>query len=268
MTDISLGFSPCPNDTFIFYGLVHNKIDTFELRFNETIRDVEELNQIASKGKVDITKVSIHAFGYLRDKYKLIRSGGALGRGCGPLLVARKKCTTEDLKGKRIAVPGRLTTALLLLKLLDPILGENIEVMPFNEIMNSVKNSETDAGLMIHESRFTYPDYGLKEVIDLGAWWEGETGMPIPLGGIIAKKGLGEGIINKVDGMIKESIKYAYNHRNDTLAYVRNLAQELDDVVIEGHINLYVNNFTLDMGDEGVKAIDILFEKAREKGLF
>ncbi|MEK7331839.1 MAG: 1,4-dihydroxy-6-naphthoate synthase, partial [Nitrospirota bacterium] len=197
MKTLSLGYSPCPNDTFIFYALVHGKIDTGDLQFKEILLDVETLNRSAIKGELDITKVSYNAFGNLRDDYCLLRSGGALGRGCGPLVVSKRNYSMKDLKGKRIAIPGELTTAYLLLQLYDPDLKKNIKVMPFNMVMDAVKKGEVDAGLIIHESRFTYKAYGLKKVIDLGEWWEKETGLPIPLGCIIAKRSMGEDLIHK-----------------------------------------------------------------------
>ncbi len=268
MKDLTLGYSPCPNDTFIFYALVHKKTDAHGIRFREFLEDVETLNQMAGEGRLDITKVSFHAFGYLRESYRLLNSGGALGKGCGPLVVARTECTMNALKGKKIAIPGTLTTAYLLLQLYDPCFKENAITMPFSEIMSSVKNGEVDAGLVIHEGRFTYHDYGLKEVMDLGTWWEQDTGLPIPLGGIIVKKTIEEKVIPSIEGSIKDSVRYAFHHRKETMDYIKKFAQELSDDVIERHIHLYVNDFTLDIGDEGMKAVGTLFEKAHEKGIF
>ncbi len=320
MKTLSLGYSPCPNDTFIFYALVHGKIETGDLRFKEILLDVEALNQKALKGELDITKVSYNAFGNLKDDYCLLRSGGALGRGCGPLVVARQNYSMKDLKGKRIAIPGRLTTAYLLLQLYDPSFKEtfilnsntkdnenviprppittfegmlnrgiqedidsrlrtagmtekkvfseqNVRSMPFNKIMDAVKNGEVDAGLIIHESRFTYPSYGLKQVIDLGEWWEKETGLPIPLGCIISKRSLGKELIQKVDRLIKDSVLYAMNNRNEPKKYIKEHSQELEDSVIESHINLYVNEYSIDIGDDGIRAVKRLFEMAEEKGI-
>ncbi|HXX58219.1 MAG TPA: 1,4-dihydroxy-6-naphthoate synthase, partial [Thermodesulfovibrionales bacterium] len=183
--NLTLGYSPCPNDTFIFYALVHQKIDTGNLRLREVLLDVETLNRKALRAEFDITKVSFHAYGHLRDAYSLLSSGSALGRGCGPLIVARSRTSTKDLRGLKVAIPGRLTTAYLLLQLYDPAMTGNIVVMPFDRILDSVQRGDVDAGLIIHESRFTYQDHGLFEVEDLGRWWEGETGLPIPLGCII-----------------------------------------------------------------------------------
>lgn len=268
MKTISLGYSPCPNDTFIFYALVHGKIDTGDLQFKEILLDVETLNRSAMKGELDITKVSYNAFGNLREDYCLLRSGGALGRGCGPLLVVRsQKPEARSLKNKKIAIPGELTTAYLLLQLYDPDLKKNIKVMPFNMVMDAVKKGEVDAGLIIHESRFTYPSYGLKRVIDLGEWWEKETGLPIPLGCIIAKRSLGSELINKIDSLIKESILYSMAHKKESTEYIKNHSQELEDSVIEAHINLYVNDYSIDIGEDGIKAVQRLFSMAEERGI-
>ncbi len=267
MKTLSLGYSPCPNDTFIFYALVHGKIDAGGLSFKEILLDVETLNQMALKGKLDITKVSYNAFGNLRDEYCLLRSGGALGRGCGPLVVASKECEMKDLKGKTIAIPGELTTAYLLLQLYEPDFRSNVKVMPFHEIMGAVKEGKVDAGLIIHEGRFTYPSYGLKKIIDLGEWWKKETGLPIPLGCIIAKRSLGIDVISKVERLIMESVLYAISRRDEPVKYIKEHSQELDDSVIAEHINLYVNDYSIDIGDEGIRAVRKLLDMAEEKGI-
>jgi len=269
MRTLSLGYSPCPNDTFIFYALVHGKIDAGGLQFKEILLDVETLNRMALKGKFDITKVSYNAFGNLRDDYCLLRSGGALGRGCGPLLVARgQESGVRSLKNKKIAIPGELTTAYLLLQLYDPDLKKNIKVMPFNMIIDAVKKGEVDAGLIIHESRFTYPSYGLKKIIDLGEWWERETGLLIPLGCIIAKRSLGIDVIGKVERLIRESVQYAMS-RPEMLGvkYIKKHSQELYDSVIAEHINLYVNDYSIDIGNDGIRAVRKLLDMAEERGI-
>jgi len=267
MRTLSLGYSPCPNDTFIFYALVHKKIDTNDLNFREILLDVETLNRKALKGELDITKISYNAFGNLRDEYCLLRSGGAIGRNCGPLVVARERYEMKDLKGKMIAIPGELTTAYLLLQLYNPDFKKNIKAMPFNKIMQAVKDGEVDAGLIIHESRFTYPSYGLKKIIDLGEWWEKETGLPIPLGCIIAKRSLGSYLIKKVDAMIKDSVLYAMSRRDEPVEYIKAHSQELNDSVINQHINLYVNDYSIDIGEDGIKAVEKLFAIAEERGI-
>lgn len=259
MRKLSLGFSPCPNDTFIFYALVHKKIRG-SLEFSETLKDVETLNRMALRGELDVTKVSFSAFGQLRDDYCLLHSGSALGRGCGPLIVSKNMIKTADLAGKKIAIPGKMTTAYLLLQLFYPDI-RNVVEMPFDRIMNAVSLGTVDAGLIIHEGRFTYPKYGLQELVDLGQWWEQKTGLPIPLGGIIAKRSLGAEVINEIDRMLKKSIEFAFVNRNITRRYVKEHAQELDDDVIDEHIGLYVNDYTLDMGD-GIAAVDELLKRA------
>ena len=268
MRTLSLGYSPCPNDTFIFYALVHGKIDTGGLKFKEILLDVETLNLSAMKRELDITKVSYNAFGNLRDDYCLLRSGGALGRGCGPLVVASKECEMKDLKGKTIAIPGELTTAYLLLQLYDPDSRSNVKAMPFHEIMGAVKEGKADAGLIIHEGRFTYSSYGLKKIIDLGAWWEKETDMPIPLGCIIAERSLGIDVISKIERLIRESVQYAMS-RPEMLGvkYIKEHSRELDDSVIDEHIKLYVNDYSIDLGDDGIRAVRKLLDMAEERGI-
>ncbi|MDH4231007.1 MAG: 1,4-dihydroxy-6-naphthoate synthase [Nitrospirota bacterium] len=266
MTSLSLGYSPCPNDTFIFYALVHGRIDT-DLRFREMLEDVETLNRKAGCAELDITKISFHAFGHLRETYCLLRSGGALGKGCGPLVVSKKYERMENLCGRKIAIPGKLTTAFLLLQLFDPSLKERVLIMPFHRIIDAVRNNEADAGLIIHESRFTYENAGLRKLLDLGEWWERETGLPIPLGGIIAKRGLGKDLIKKIETDIRKSLEYAFANSAEPTAYIKKHSQELADSVIEQHIGLYVNDYSLDLGDAGIRAVEGLFRMSEEKGI-
>jgi len=270
MRTLSLGYSPCPNDTFIFYALVNRKIDTKNVMFKEVLLDVETLNQMALRSELDVTKISYHAFGCLRDEYCLLRSGSAMGRNCGPLIVAKEYYPVGDLKGKRIAIPGRLTTANLLVQLfafdfqLHPL---SLLVMPFNKIMEAITKGDVDAGVIIHEGRFTYPLHGLKQVIDLGEWWEKETGLPIPLGGIIAKRNLGEELIRRVDSIIRKSVEYSLQQREEPKHYIKQHSQELEEEVIEQHINLYVNEYSLDIGEEGLSAVRELFRRAEMRGV-
>lgn len=264
--ELTLGYSPCPNDTFIFHALVHGRIEVPGLLFRERLEDVETLNRLALDGLLDLTKVSYHAYGHLRDRYLLLHSGGALGRGCGPLLVASAPTTMDNLRGRRVAVPGTLTTANLLLKLCG---GDHFEIvtLPFDRIMPAVLSGMVDAGVIIHESRFTYRAAGLHAVQDLGAWWEAETGLPIPLGGILARRDLGAQTIRNVDTAIRASLTYARTHPDEACAYIRSHAQELDEAVIEAHIALYVNDFSLDLGTEGMAAVNALFQRAEAHGL-
>ncbi len=261
---ISIGYSPCPNDTFIFYALTHKKLKT-ELEFSEILVDVEGLNKRALKRELDVTKASFYAFGFLRENYCLLHSGSALGRGCGPLIVAKNPLRISELASSRVAIPGRMTTAYLLLQLFAPGIKCIVE-MPFDRIMNAVSLGTVDAGLVIHEGRFTYPNYNLVKLVDLGEWWEEETGLPIPLGGILARRELGAHMIRKIDDLVKKSVEYAFRNRAQTKEYIRSNAQELDDVVIEQHIQLYVNDYTLDIGD-GIVAIEKLLETAEELNL-
>ena len=264
---LTLGYSPCPNDTFIFYALVHGRIDTDVLIFKEVLADVETLNQMARQARLDITKVSFHAFAHLRGSYCLLRSGGALGKGCGPLVVAREEYDMKDLRGKTIAIPGDLTTAFLLLRVFDPALKDRVRVMPFHRVIDAVKRGDADAGLIIHESRFTYRREGLRQVIDLGEWWEKETSLPIPLGCIIARRELGRDLVQKTDALIRASLSYAFNNRDETKTYIKSHAQELEDSVIDQHIQLYVNAYSLDIGEDGTRAVQELFRRASEQGI-
>ncbi len=263
---LTLGYSPCPNDTFIFYALTYGKVAMPGYRVTERLEDVETLNQLALSAQLDLTKISYHALGHLREEYALLRSGGALGRGCGPLVITPTASDMPSLRGKRIAVPGRLTTANLLLQLYGTGY-DNLLIMPFDQIMPALKSGTADAGVIIHESRFTYRQAGFHEVLDLGAWWEADSGLPIPLGGILARRALGTETIRLVDRAIRLSLEYARQHPQETRAYIRGHAQELDDQVTDAHIALYVNEFSLDLGAEGVAAVETLLARAEARGL-
>ncbi|MBI5098211.1 MAG: 1,4-dihydroxy-6-naphthoate synthase [Nitrospirae bacterium] len=270
MKTLTLGYSPCPNDTFIFYALIHRRIDTSDFKFKEILLDVETLNQKALNADLDLTKISYHAFGHLRDKYCLLRAGGALGKGCGPLVVAKHDYSMEELRGKKIAIPGKLTTAFLLLQLFDSafcLLPSAFVEMPFHKIMDAVAKEEVDAGLIIHESRFTYPSYGLKQVLDLGEWWEKDTGLPIPLGCVIAKQALGESMNIRINALIRQSVEYAFKNRSEPAEYIKKHSQELSDEVINRHIDLYVNDYSLDIGQDGEKAVKELLSRAEDAGI-
>ena len=265
MTALSLGYSPCPNDTFIFCAMTRGRIpDAPSCR--EVLEDIETLNSLALDHRLDLTKISFHALGHLRDHYVLLRTGGALGRGCGPLVVAREPLSPDRLKGRKIALPGRLTTAALLLRLFDPSL-EKLVYLPFDEIMPACARGEVDAGVIIHESRFTFGKYGLSQVIDLGAWWEEETGHPIPLGGILARRDLGGAMHERLDRSIRSSIEYAHAHPAEVRPYIRRHAQEMDESVMQRHIDLYVNEYSLQYGEDGEAAIRDLYDRAEEAGI-
>jgi len=262
---LTLGYSPCPNDTFIFYGLAHGKIAGAPV-CEEVLEDIETLNTLALRGALDLTKISFHALAHLREKYCLLHSGGALGRGCGPLVVSSRAVAPDELKDKKIAIPGQLTTAALLLRLFDTGI-EHLQVMPFDQIMGATARGEVDAGVIIHESRFTYPEYGLKKVLDLGEWWEQSTGHPIPLGGILARRSLGTDQVGCIDKALKESIEYAYANPDVVRGYIRQHAQEMDEEVMQAHIDLYVNEFSLDYGQDGKAAIFDLIDRAERAGI-
>lgn len=266
MQPLTLGFSPCPNDTFIFHALVHGLVACPGFGFHERLEDVETLNRLALDGTLDVSKVSSHLLGFIRDDYCLLRSGGALGRGCGPLVVAAKYAAMGDLRGKRIAVPGRYTTAHLLLRLFDPAL-DSIIFLPFDQIIGAVQRGEADAGVIIHESRFTYADHGLVQLLDLGEWWEEETGHPIPLGGIVARRSLGSAAIAAIDRALRESVAHAIAHPGVADGYIRAHSQEMSAAVCAAHIGLYVNDFSLELGATGEAAVTTLLARAEAAGL-
>ena len=266
---LSLGYSSCPNDAFIFDAMVHGKIDTEGIVFDPLIEDVESLNQGALNGHLDITKLSFHAFGYVWDDYVLLNSGSALGRGCGPLVVSKTNQNSRDLDTKQltVAIPGKYTTANFLFSLVFPEVGDKREIL-FSEIEDAVLNETVDLGVIIHENRFTFEQRGLIKVLDLGEYWEKETGSPIPLGGIAMKRDKDEDMKLKVDRILKRSVEYAMDNPASSKEYVQELAQEMDEKVIEQHIALYVNEYSVDLGEEGRAAVSILFEKAAEMNIF
>ena len=263
---LSLGFSPCPNDTFIFHALVHGLVECDGLSFDERLEDVETLNRLALAGALDVSKISYHRLGHILGEYVLLRSGGALGRGCGPLVVAREELDPARLAGKRIALPGRYTTAALLLRLFDPGLTDFV-YLPFDRIMPAVADGSVDAGVIIHESRFTYGALGLCRLLDLGAWWEGETGAPIPLGGIAARRSLPTETLLALERGLTASVNHAYAFPELARDYIRAHSQEMSEEVCDAHIGLYVNDFSRTLGAEGEGAVRILLERAEAAGI-
>jgi len=263
--NLTLGYSTCPNDTFLFHAMVHGLVKCDPLQFSIFLEDVETLNQKAKSSVFHVSKLSFAAIGHLLDTYALLRSGAALGRGCGPLIVARPGMKLENILSGRIAVPGLWTTAFLLLTL---YLNKTPETIPmtFDGIMPSLQKGEIDYGIIIHEGRFTYPEYGLVKLLDLGEWWEETTSMPIPLGGICIRRSLGPDIARKVESLIRESVEFAFRNPEASREYVAGYAQEMSPAIIQQHIDLYVNSFTVDLGEEGVKAVETLFSMARECG--
>jgi 1,4-dihydroxy-6-naphthoate synthase len=253
MIPLSLGMSPCPNDTFMFHALLHGLIDCGNLAFTPSIHDIDVLNQKAFASELAVTKLSFYAYLQARDRYELLDSGAALGYGCGPLLVARS--TLPDLSRARIAVPGMQTTALMLLQLWNPTLT-NITPVRFDRILPAVRDGEFDAGLIIHESRFVFQDYKCQSLVDLGEWWESQTGLPIPLGCIAIRRDA-DTIRHKavVEALIRQSVEFAFSNPAASRPYVKSLARETDDSVIDRHIGLYVNEFSRSLGDIGWKAV-------------
>lgn len=253
MRELTFGHSPCPNDTFAFHALTHGLIDV-PLRIAPVLLDIEELNRRAHAGEFDLTKLSVGAFAAVGDRYRLMRSGAALGHGVGPLVVARADTTLANAVRGRLAIPGTETTAYRLLRLAAPSLNDVVE-MRYDQILRAVEHGDVDAGLIIHESRFTYQDHGLVKVIDLGDWWEHETHLPVPLAGICARADIDEETLAIVERAIRASVQYAFDHPEASRAYVRANAQEMSDAVCDQHIALYVNELSLDIGDEGLRAI-------------
>jgi 1,4-dihydroxy-6-naphthoate synthase len=264
---LTLGYSPCPNDTFIFYALVHGRIATGSVVFAPPVHaDVETLNLWALQGKLDVTKLSFNALGHVLDRYLLLGSGAALGRGCGPLLVARQGWT-GDITRARIAIPGAYTTGAMLLRLCLRQAG-HLQPMPFDGIIGAVARGETDCGVIIHESRFTYQEQGLVCLRDLGAWWEEETGLPVPLGCIVARRSLPDDVLGEIEATIRESLRWARANPQEGMGYIRAHAQEMSNTVLQSHIGLYVNDYSLDIGAEGRAAVQELLRRGRAAGIF
>ncbi len=264
--NFTLGFSPCPNDCFIFDALVHKKIDTHGLDFTVVMEDVEALNNRAFKQDLDITKLSYHAFLYLTNSYNLLNSGSALGFNCGPLLVQSAKNPVTDIDKASIAIPGKYTTANFLLSLAFPK-AINKQEMLFSDIEDAVLSHKVDAGLLIHENRFTYKEKGLEKIIDLGEFWESLIHAPIPLGGIVSKKSIDIKFEKTIDRLIRQSVEFAFANPESCMDYVKQHAQEMDEEVMKKHIALYVNEFSIDLGITGKKAVQLLVDKAFETGL-
>jgi 1,4-dihydroxy-6-naphthoate synthase len=265
---LSLGFSPCPNDCFMFDAIVHRRIDMEGLEFSVCMADVEALNKAAFAGDADVTKLSYHAFAHCVSSYVLLDAGSALGRNCGPLLVSKRTIAKDEVAAGtlRIAIPGKYTTANFLLGLAFPRARDRTELL-FSAIEPALLNGEYDAGLLIHENRFTYEARGLKKIVDLGEFWESETGTPVPLGGIVANRSLPDEIKQRVNRVLRRSVEYAFAHRTASLPFVREHAQEMSDEVMYRHIDLYVNEYSVDLGAEGRRAVELLFERARAAGI-
>jgi 1,4-dihydroxy-6-naphthoate synthase len=265
---LSLGFSPCPNDCFMFDAMVHHRIDCEGLEFSVRMADIEALNASAFAHEADVTKLSFHAYAYCADDYVLLDAGSALGRNCGPLLVSRRVISTGDVASGRlrIAIPGKYTTANFLLGLAFPRATNTTECL-FSDIEDAVIDGTFDAGLIIHENRFTYADKGLRRIMDLGEFWESETGAAIPLGGIAVSRRLPPDVRERVNRVMRRSVEYAFANRAASLPFVRAHAQAMTDEVMYKHIDLYVNEYSVDLGAEGRRAVEVLFERAKRAGV-
>jgi len=265
---LSLAFSPCPNDCFIFDAIVHRRIDLEGLDFDVRLDDVEALNAAAFAGTADVTKLSFHAYAWCVRDYVLLDAGSALGRNCGPLLIANRTMSLDEVRAGalRIAIPGVYTTANFLLGLACPQATRK-EPMLFSDIEDAVLEGRVDAGLIIHENRFTYQSRGLRKVVDLGEYWEQLTGAPIPLGGIVSRRSLPDEVRRRVNRVIRRSVEFAFANRTASLPYVRAHAQAMSDEVMFKHIDLYVNEFSVDLGTEGRRAVDVLFARATDAGV-
>lgn len=256
MRELTFGYSPCPNDTFAFHALTHGLVEA-PFRVRPVLLDIEELNRRAHLREFDLTKMSVGAFAAVGDRYRLMRSGAALGEGVGPLVVTRTPMSLEEAVRGRVAIPGRETTAFQLLRLAAPSLTDVVEVR-YDRILRAVRDGEVHAGLIIHESRFTYAEHGLSKAVDLGDWWTAETGLPVPLAGICARGDLDDATVLAAERAIRASVQYAFDHPDASREYIRANAQEMSEAVCAQHIALYVNDFSLDIGAEGLRAIERL----------
>lgn len=266
-TTVRVGHSPDSDDAFMFYALTHDKIDTGGIRFVHQLEDIQTLNKRALVGELEVSAVSIHAFAHIADKYALLSSGASMGEGYGPKIVTREPTTLEQLRGKTIAVPGEMTSAFLALRM---ALGKDAPVvqMDFNAVLPAVLSGEVAAGVIIHEGQLYYQEKGLHQVLDLGVWWNERTGgLPLPLGGNVVRKDLGEAMIEKIARLVRESIQYALDHREEALAYALTYARDLDPGLADEFVGMYVNQRTVDYGPEGRKAVQLFLDRGAEMGL-
>ena len=266
LTTIRVGHSPDSDDAFMFYALTHDRLDTGGLRFVHQLEDIETLNRRATRGELEVSAVSIHAFAYLADRYALLASGASMGDRYGPTLVTREPMTLEDLRGRTIAIPGKLTSAYLTLQL---CMGKDVPVtlLPFDQILPAVAAGDVPAGLLIHEGQLFYGDKGLHKVLDLGQWWYEQTSLPLPLGGNVVRKDLGEAMVLKIAGLLKQSIHYALEHREEALTYALAYARDLDPKLADRFVGMYVNHWTVDYGPRGREAVRQFLGRAAEAGL-
>jgi 1,4-dihydroxy-6-naphthoate synthase len=266
---LRLGHSPDPDDAFMFYGLAKGKLDSGPYRFEHVLQDIQTLNQRAQKGELEITAISIHAYPYVADRYALTSCGSSMGDKYGPMIVAKRPMTLAELRGKKIAIPGKLTTAFLALQLCLGKAGEafEIEVVHFDQIPAHVRDGKADAGLLIHEGQLTYQQLGLHMLIDLGMWWFEQTGLPLPLGGNCIRKDLGPRVMQEVTDILKRSIQYSLDHRAEAVEYALQFGRDLDRKLADQFVGMYVNDWTLDYGPRGKLAIETILKKGAEAGL-
>jgi len=263
--EITVAHSPDSDDAFMFYGLATNKVRVPGLRFTHTLCDIETLNRKAQEGVYDVTAISFHAYPYIQDHYALLPSGGSVGDGYGPMIVATRSFTQTEVKKKRIAIPGKLTTAYLALKLFSP--GIEVEVVPFDQIIPQVLEGKYEAGLIIHEGQLTYAKSGLHRIVDLGKWWQKVTGLPLPLGGNAIRRALGPQLMLSVGTALRDSIQYALDHRDEALAYAMQFARDLDSQLADKFVGMYVNDRTLDYGPDGREAVRRLLDMGHKAGI-
>src|SRR3954468_4525034 len=263
---ITVGHSPDPDDAFMFYALAYDKIDTGGLTFRHELQDIETLNRRAMRGELEVSAVSIHAYAHLLDKYALLPSGCSMGDKYGPMVVARRPMTIEELKNVKIAIPGTMTTAFLTLRLLLPG-GFEYDVVPFDQIIDAVASGKYDAGLIIHEGQLTFQNQGLHLVVDLGVWWQEKTGLPLPLGGNVVRKDLGAETMSEISRLLKESIRYGLEHRREALDYALKYARDMDVTLADKFVGMYVNDWTLDYGPRGREAVRRLLDEAHRAGV-
>jgi 1,4-dihydroxy-6-naphthoate synthase len=262
---IQVGHSPDPDDAFMFHGLASGQVPTGGFRIVQVLKDIESLNRLALEGSIEVTAVSIHAYAYLTDRYALLSCGASMGDGYGPLVVARSALSVDDLKTMTIAIPGRLTSAALALRL---ALGEvRTEVVPFDQILDKVLHSEVDAGLLIHEGQLTYAAAGLHKIIDLGEWWRKETDLPLPLGGNAVRRDLGEETVRSLGALLRASIEHGLNNRDEALTYALDYGRGLGRPMADRFVGMYVNDYTLDYGLKGRRAVELFLERGHEAGI-
>ena len=262
---ITLAHSPDSDDAFMFYGLATNKLDTGRLHFQHLLKDIQTLNEEAMKGTYDVTAISFHAYAYVADKYALLPHGASIGDNYGPIVVSKEPHTPDEIGTLKIAVPGKLTSAFLALRIFNP--DFEFIVVPFDKIIDAVKNGVCDAGLLIHEGQLFYESIGLHKVLDLGEWWHTRTGLPLPMGGNVIRRDLGSELIGEVSGLLRDSIKYSLEHRDDALQYAMQFARDMDTSLADRFVAMWVNELTLDYTDRGREAVRRLLKEGFEKGV-